>query len=507
MAKRYKVLQNRPGFCTANSPHCLIPRSETLGEGVGTVPNVASNPENSAAREALPTEAVSHRAGETGYSLLSALPKSADKSRVVIVGGGAGGLELAVRLGRKLRRDKSVEVMLIDKNATHIWKPLLHEVATGSMNSYHDEASYQMLARKHGFRFVLGRVVNIDLEEREVVLAPVADEAGREMMPKRSVVYDQMVVSVGSFSNDFGIEGVRKYSRQLDSREQAEQFHKAFTAQLHRVNLHSDAAAKLSVVIVGGGATGVELAADMHNVVRRLREYGFEHFSSDRLGVSIIEAAPGLLPRLPDRIGVSVNRELERIGVTVRIGTRVAEVREDAVVTSDGESIPADISVWAAGVRAPSWLAESGFPTDSLGRIEVERDLRVKGNPGVFAIGDCCACYTTDGEEIPPRAQAAHQMATIAARNVRAFRAGKPLKDFTYRDFGSLVSLSKFSTIGNLMGNLVRGTVFVEGWIARLVYLSLYRLHQMTVHGKFSTLLIMLGDRIYRATRAEVKLH
>lgn len=428
------------------------------------------------------------------------------KQRIIVIGGGAGGLELAVRLARKLKRDKLTEVMLIDKNPTHIWKPLFHEVATGSMNSYHDEASYLMLARKHKFNFILGEVTAIDAERNQVRIAPLVDDGGLEMMSSRDFIYDQLVVSVGSLSNDFGIEGVKTYSRQLDSREQAERFHKNFTTQLQRTNLQSTSGT-LSVAIVGGGATGVELAADMHNVVQRLREYGFEHFSKERLSVSIIEAAPGLLPRLPSRIGVSVKKELERIGVQVHLLTQVSRVGEKEVFTSEGQSIPADISVWAAGVKAPSWLADSGLPVDRLGRIEVLDDLSVKGLENVFAIGDCCSCKMEDGSEVPPRAQAAHQMATIAARNVLAQRKNKSAKPFKYRDFGSLVSLSKYSTVGNLMGNLVRGTVFVEGWVARLVYLSLYRMHQATVHGKFSTLLIMLGDRIYKATRASVKLH
>jgi len=364
-----------------------------------------------------------------------------------------------------------------------------------------------MLARKNGFKFVLGEVNAIDLEAETVTLGPVVDDSGDEMMPGRLIGYGSLAVAVGSESNDFGIPGVRKYARLLDSREQAERFHRHFAAQLHRVNARDDANATLSVAIVGGGATGVELAADMHNVVRRLREYGFEHFSPERLDVSVIEAAPGLLPRLPDRIGVSVSRELERIGVKVRVATRVAEVRESAVLTGDGEEIPADISVWAAGVKAPGWIAGCGFPVDRLGRIEVNADLSVKGHPSVFAIGDCCSCYSEDGTEVPPRAQAAHQMASIASRNIRRLRTGKPARQFVYRDFGSLVSLSKFSTIGNLMGNLVRGTVFVEGFVARMVYLSLYRMHQATIFGPFSTLMIMLGDRIYKATRAEIKLH
>lgn len=433
--------------------------------------------------------------------------RSAGKQRVVVIGGGAGGLELVVRLARKFRRRDDFEVVLVDRNPSHIWKPLFHEVATGSMDSYHDEAAYRSLARKHRFTFVLGEVSDIDLEARQLNIDPVDDELGNAMLPGRTLGYDRLVVAVGSHSNDFGIPGVTTWARQLDSRDQAERFHTRFVAELNRVNSLESAAAELDVVIVGGGATGVELAADMHNVVARLREFGYEHFSQERLSVSIIEAAPGLLPRLPERIGASVERELNRIGVTVRTGTTVSAVEEQAVITSDGEAIRSNISVWAAGVRAPGWLASCGFPVDRLGRVEVEPDLRVKGRPEVYAIGDCCACFNEDGTEVPPRAQAAHQMASIAARNLLAEYKGKGLKPFVYQDFGSLVSLSKFSTVGNLMGNLMRGTVFIEGWLARMVYLSLYRMHQRAVHGAFTTLLIMIGDRIYRATRAEIKLH
>lgn len=427
--------------------------------------------------------------------------------RIVVVGGGAGGLELAVKLARKCRKQPDTEVVLVDKNPTHIWKPLFHEVATGSMNSYHDETSYRMLARKYRFSFMLGRAHIIDTAGRTITLGAVADEHDREIVPERTVEYDHLVISVGSLSNDFGIEGVSTFSRQLDSREQAERFHRHFSGALHRVNSLGDPDAILSVTIVGGGATGVELAADMHNVAGRLREYGFEDFSNERLRVAVVEAAPRLLPRLPERIGLSVRQELERIGVRVMTDTKVAKVTASNVITSEDEEIAADISVWAAGVRAPEFLGNSGFPVDRLGRIEVERDLRVRGFERVFAIGDCAACYMEDGTEVPPRAQAAHQMASIAARNVLASRDGKSLKPFVYRDFGSLVNLSSYSTVGNLMGNLMRGTVFVEGWLARTVYLSLYRMHQSTVHGPFSTCLIMIGDRIYKATRAELKLH
>ena len=427
--------------------------------------------------------------------------------QIVVVGGGAGGLELVVKVAKKLRRDEHTRVVLVDKNASHIWKPLLHEVATGSLDSHHDETSYRMLARKHGFDFIIGLVTRVDTNEQKIIIAAENDDDGQQLVEARELDFDQLVLSPGSLSNDFGTTGVATHCIKLDSREQAERFHKLYLKQLHKVSAAKDDSTQLSVVIVGGGATGVELAADLHNVAGRLQDYGFERFSQARLKVSVIEAGPALLPRLPERIGESVQQELESIGVEVLIATKIESAEKDALITSEGHRIDADVSVWAAGVRAPEFLAESGLPVDSLGRVKVNPDLSVEGFTNIYAAGDCACSPTDDGGTVPPRAQSAHQMASIVAHNLVAQHRNKPSKNFVYKDFGSLISLSRFSTVGNLMGNLMRGSVFVEGWLARMFYLSLYRMHQNAVHGPFSTLLIMLGDRIYKATRAELKLH
>ena len=427
--------------------------------------------------------------------------------QIVVVGGGAGGLELVVKLARKLKRNADVMVTLIDMNASHIWKPLLHEVATGSLDSNHDETSYRMLARKHKFDFLLGRVLRVDALAQIVHVAPELDERGETLVAERTLHYDQLVLCPGSLSNDFGTSGVAEHCIKLDSRAQAERFHSLYLKQLHKVSAASDQESQLSVVIVGGGATGVELAADLHNVAGRLQEYGFEKFSKERLKVSVIEAGALLLPHLPERIGLSVRTELIDIGVDVLTNTRIVSVEEDTLITSDGRRIHADISVWAAGICAPPFLVESGLPCDNIGRVKVNSDLKVEGFDNLYGAGDCCNCPMVNGGTVPPRAQSAHQMASVVAHNIIAGYKGKPSRDFVYKDFGSLISLSRFSTIGNLMGNLMRGTVFVEGWLARMFYLSLYRMHQNAVHGPLSTLLIILGDRIHKATRAELKLH
>ena len=427
--------------------------------------------------------------------------------KIIVVGGGAGGLELVIKLARKFKRNANVNVMLIDCNPTHIWKPLLHEIATGSLNSNHDETSYLMLARKHRFSFVLGKVDNIDASQKTLHVESINDESGDALVAARHFEFTRLILAVGSLCNDFGTPGVQEYCLLLDSRSQAERFHQQFINQLHRIHASVDMASQLSVVIIGAGATGVELAADIHNVAKRLPEYGFSEFSSDRLRVVIVEAGERILAQLPERISSSVTKELEKIGVEIRLNTMVSAVEEKGVVTKTGESIVADLAVWAAGIKAPMFIAETELPCDNLGRIEVDTNLCVIGSDVVFAIGDCCACPMEDGSFVPPRAQSAHQMASIAYKNVVASISGRELREFKYKDFGSLISLSQFSTVGNLMGGVMRGSLFIEGWLARLFYLSLYRMHQSTVHGFGTMLLIMIGDKIYKATRANIKLH
>ncbi|GGO81215.1 NADH dehydrogenase [Marinobacterium nitratireducens] len=424
--------------------------------------------------------------------------------KVVIVGGGAGGLELATRLGRRHGR-KGLEVTLVDRNQTHLWKPLLHEVATGSLDAGIDELSYRAQASNNHFQFRTGTLQGLDRERRQVYLAPVTDAEGNEILPRRALDYDLLVLSIGSVTNDFGTPGAAEHCVFLDSRHQAEHFRQ----QLLQAYLRSSSSpTPLRIAIVGAGATGVELSAELFNTARELTSYGFENADIHPLEVSLIEAGPRILPALPERIAGAARHELEQLGVSVRSATRIREVTAEGLITAEDELIEADLMVWAAGIKAPPVTRElDGLEINGRNQLVVTPSLRTTLDANIFALGDCAACPMADGGNVPPRAQSAHQMASHLYKHIRAMLDGQEIPAYEYRDHGSLVSLSRFSTVGSLMGNLTRGSMMIEGRLARLVYISLYRMHQMALYGVTKTVLVTLVDRINRVIRPRLKLH
>ena len=429
--------------------------------------------------------------------------------RIVIVGGGAGGLELATRLGKTLGKKGTASVTLVDANLTHIWKPLLHEVAAGSLNSYEDELNYVAQAKWNHFQFQLGRMTGLDREQRQLHLAATLDENGQELVPARSLDYDSLVISVGSTTNDFNTQGAAEHCLFLDKRVQAEKFHQQLLNQYLRAHAgQTDITEEITVAIVGAGATGVELAAELHNAAHELAAYGLGRIKPENLRITLIEAGPRVLPALPERIGGPVHTTLEKLGVTVLTNAAVSEVTADSLITASGQVIPATLKVWAAGIRAPVFLHElDGLESNRINQLQVRTTLQTTRDDNVFAFGDCAACPQKGSDRnVPPRAQAAHQQASLLVKSLRLRIEGKPLPEYKYTDYGSLISLSKFSAVGNLMGNLM-GSVMLEGWLARMFYVSLYRMHQMALYGTFRTAMLMLGSKIGRGTEPRLKLH
>ena len=433
--------------------------------------------------------------------------------RIVIVGGGAGGLELATRLGDRMGRRGGARITLVDCSRTHLWKPLLHEVAAGSMDLYEHDLDYLAQARWHHFEFQLGRMDGLDRERRVIHLAATRDElSGEELIPAREIHYDVLVMAVGSTTNDFGTPGAREHAISLDMPEQAEFFHRRLVNACIRANAQTEPLRpeQLNVAIVGGGATGVELAAELHKTTRELVAYGFEKIDPELdIRMTIIEAGPRILPAVPERVALAAQELLRKLHVAVLTRERVTEVRADAVITESGLVIPVELTVWAAGIKAPDFLqALAGLETNRQNQLVVHQTLQSTRDPDIFAIGDCACCpWPGHAHCVPARAQAAHQQAMHLVRNFKRRLAGKKLEPYVYRDFGSLVSLGEYSTVGSLMGKLVGGSIFVEGVFARIMYISLYRMHLYALHGFAKVMFDVLGRLFVRRTEPRVKLH
>ncbi len=441
----------------------------------------------------------------------------ADLPHIIIVGGGAGGLELATRLGDKLGKDhwfrkKSAQVSLIEKSRTHIWKPLLHEIAAGSMDTAQHEIEYQAQGYWHGFKFRYGEMTGIDRKKQLVYLAATYDEDGREITPVRSFRYDILVIAIGSVGNAFNTPGVEKYAIMLDTPEEAERFNRRLINACVRAYAQEGPIlpGQLDVAIIGAGATGTELAAELHQTARGVVAFGLDKIDPEKdVKISLIEAAPRILPALPERISEGVADTLRKLKVEIHANSRVTEVTAEGVKLASGNLIPSQLVVWAAGVKGPEVLSHlDGLEVSKANQLVVTDTLQTTKDPNIFAMGDC-AYLVPEGETnaIPPRAQAAHQEASHLFVEIQRKLKGEPLRPFHYRDFGSLVSLGHYSTVGSLMGFIVGGSFIVEGLFARLMYRSLYKMHEVALHGPWKVFLDSLSRSLTRRTEPVVKLH
>ena len=444
--------------------------------------------------------------------------------RIVIVGGGAGGLALATKLGRQLGKKRGASITLVDAARTHVWKPLLHQLAAGSFDTHAEEVEYLAQARWNHFKFRLGSLVGLDRVAKTLQLAASYDEAGREITPAQSLGYDTLVIAVGSQTNDFGTPGAAEHSIKLDSPQAARHFNDRLINACIRAQSvpRSPESGRLTVAIVGGGATGVELAAELHAAARVLGSYGFENINPEKdLQIVLVEAAPRLLAQLPERLSEAALSELRKLAIDVHVNEKVVEVSENGLKMASGKVIASTITVWAAGVKAADFLqtlgagaegnageAENGpLEATRLNQLLVNGNLQTTRDSSIYAFGDCAACQQADGTWVPPRAQAAYQQAMYLTRALPDLIAGKKVDPFLYTDQGSLVSLAEYSSVGSLMGSLTKGSFFIEGQIAKLMYWALHKQHQLALGGIRKTALITLSELIDRAHRPRIKLH
>jgi NADH dehydrogenase len=442
----------------------------------------------------------------------TSMPAAGQPHHIVVAGGGAGGLELVTKLGDTLGRKGRARITLVERSRTHLWKPLLHSVAAGSLRRSQHELSYLAQAHWHNFHYTYGEVAGVDRAAKQLKLAAMFDDEGREITPPRAVSYDTLIMAVGSVTNDFGTPGAARYAVPLENPEQAGRFNRRLINACLRANAQPEPVrpGQLHVAIIGAGATGTELAAELHRSVRAVLAYGMDRIDPLRdVHIVLIEAAERILPALPERISAATLDLLRSIGVEVRVGSRVAEVRADGVVLATGELLPSELVVWSAGVKAPDFLKDfDGLESNRINQLVVSETLQTTRDPAIFAIGDCASCPRPGSPApVPPRAQAAHQMAAHMVGQVGRLLDGQRLEPFQYRDFGSLVSLGRYSTVGSLMGFLVGKSMFIEGMFARIMYRSLYKMHEAALHGGTSVLWRTIVSAVSQRPQPTVKLH
>ncbi|MFK0377028.1 NAD(P)/FAD-dependent oxidoreductase [Pandoraea sp. NPDC090278] len=414
-------------------------------------------------------------------------------NRIVIVGGGIAGLMLATRLGRTLGRAGAARVTLVDSHPTHLWKPMLHTVAAGTCDVAHSQVAYLSHACSNGFTYQAGRMSGLDRERREIVLEEMEGHDGKRLLSERRVPYDALVLALGSQADDASLPGVRDVCHFIDSQPQATAFNAALHCESLRSAVNDDA---LRIVIAGGGTTGVALAAELSRTFAMAAGYGDPQIC-ERLKLTLIERGPRVLGAFPPDVSASTQDQLEQLGFRVLTDTRVVCADRDGFYRDDGQLIPGDLLVWAAGVKAPDCLRGiGGLTTNAANQVVVRATLQTAQDERIFALGDC-ASFTSSGVgqgecALPPTAQVATQQAAHLGRHLGAWLEGRAIPPFAYRDPGASLSLSGYNAFGALgRFGFFKGGI-VRGRFAQWSHAMLYRRHQHALHG-FARATVLLG--------------
>ena len=411
-------------------------------------------------------------------------------NRIVIVGGGIAGLKLATRLGRTLGRAGAARVTLVDSHPSHLWKPMLPTVAAGTRDGAPTRVTYLAHACRNGFEYQAGRMCGLDRGRREIVLGEMEAPDGSRLLGERRVPYGALVLALGSQADDACLPGVRDVCHFIDSEPQAEAFNAAMRGEALRSVVNDDA---LRVVIVGGGTTGVELAAELSRTFALAAGYGDPKIC-ERLKLTLVERGPRVLGAFPSDVSASTQAQLERLGFRVLTDTRIVCADRDGFYRDDGQLIPGELLVWAAGVKAPDFLQGiGGLATNGANQIVVRATLQTAQDERIFALGDCASMTPAQGgRPLPPTAQVATQQAAHLGRHLGAWLEGRPIPPFVYRAPGARVSLSGYNAFGALgRFGFFKGGI-VRGQFAQWSHAMLYRRHQHALHG-FARATALLG--------------
>ena len=365
--------------------------------------------------------------------------------KVVILGAGFGGLTAARAL------DKHAEVILIDRHNFQTFLPLLYQVSTAGLAADHVAYPIRGALRKTNVQFRMGTPERINAATSELTLAD-----------GYVIKYDHLVIALGSTTADFGIPGVNENALGMKTVGEAltirSEVMRAYEEMCRQGNRD-----KLDIAIVGGGPTGVEMAGAFAELVRGPLHSDYAD-AADRVRVSIIEAGPRLVPSFSESLSTRTQKDLEKLGVQVLTNTSVKEVLPDSILTLEGNIIPADTTVWAAGVKGVPAMDRLHLPI-TRGRIDVSSTLQVTGYENVWAIGDIAGVVGTDGAPLPMVAPVAMQQGRFLAKQIKSVTKSAPLENFKYKDKGSMATIGRHKAIVEVKGIRISGPIAWLAWL------------------------------------------
>ncbi|HSS88316.1 MAG TPA: NAD(P)/FAD-dependent oxidoreductase [Streptosporangiaceae bacterium] len=387
-------------------------------------------------------------------------------ARVVVAGAGFGGLAAVRRLARA-----GTQTTLIDRNIYATFQPLLYEVASAGLSSSDVAYPARAVSRRHHAAFRHGELTGIDPAARQITLADGA-----------TLGYDYLILATGVAAAYHGVPGAAEYSLGLYTRHDAIVLRDRIMTGLEHLSLAGQRA-DVTVTVIGGGATGVELAgsiADLRNIALAA---SYPEIDRDRVHVALIEQAPALLGPFHPTLRDYTRRQLIKRGVDVRLGTAIREITPSQVVLADGSVLASDITVWAAGVAAPGAAGRWGLPQGRGGRLLVGPDLRAAGHDRIFAVGDIALI---EDQPLPQLAQPALQMGKHAADQIRRLEAGQPTVPFRYRDRGTMATIGYRSAVVEFPRR-----VHIHGTLAWLAWLALHLITLLGGRNRISALVNM----------------